>query len=73
MITHVFAGTPVADLDLALDWYRRLTGRAPDLIPNDHEAAWSLNGTGWVYIVLDAGRAGSGLITLLVDDLESFI
>jgi hypothetical protein len=29
-----------------------------------------LTGGGWVYIVGDAGRAGSSLLTLLVDDLE---
>jgi glyoxylase I family protein len=73
VITHVFAGIPVADVDAALDWYGRLTGRVPDLVPNETEAAWSLSGTGWIYIVVDADHTGSGLITLLVDDLDSLV
>ncbi|HEY4429287.1 MAG TPA: hypothetical protein VGN08_13885 [Solirubrobacteraceae bacterium] len=36
MITHLFAGISVADRDAAAAWYERLTGRPPDLIPNDH-------------------------------------
>jgi hypothetical protein len=36
-VTYVFAGIPVADRDAAVDWYKRLVGRPPDLIPNDDE------------------------------------
>jgi hypothetical protein len=34
MITQVFSGIPVADLDVAARWYERLWGRPPDLEPN---------------------------------------
>jgi predicted enzyme related to lactoylglutathione lyase len=70
---HVFAGIPVADRDAALGWYERLMDRPPDLIPNDHEAAWRLTESGWVYIFASAERTGSALNTLLVDDLDSFL
>lgn len=50
-----------------------LIGRQPDLIPNDNEAAWRLTDTGWLYVIVDADRAGSGLNTLLVDDLDGFL
>jgi predicted enzyme related to lactoylglutathione lyase len=70
---HIFAGIPVSDRDALASWYEQLTGRPPDLIPNDQEAAWQLTETGWVYIVADARRAGSALHTLLVDDLDAFL
>lgn len=72
-VTHVFAGIPVAHRDAAAGWYERLIGRPPDLVPNDDEAAWRLTETGWIYIVVDAGRTGSALSTLLVDDLDAFL
>jgi hypothetical protein len=73
MVTHVFAGIPVADRDAASGWYERFAGRPPDLIPNEDEAAWQLNETGWIYLIADVGRAGSALHTLLVDDLDAFL
>jgi predicted enzyme related to lactoylglutathione lyase len=73
MITHVFAGIPVTDRDGAAGWYERLVGRPADLIPNEDEAAWQMNETGWIYVIADAGRAGSALHTLLVDDLDAFL
>jgi catechol 2,3-dioxygenase-like lactoylglutathione lyase family enzyme len=72
-LTHVFAGIPVADLDVAVDWYERLAGRRADLIPNEREAAWQLTETGWVYVIIDPPRAGTALNTLLVDDLGGFM
>lgn len=70
---HLFASIPVADRDDAAGWYERLIGRPPDLVPNDQEAAWRLTETGWIYIIVDAERAGSALHTLLVDDLDAFL
>jgi len=70
---HVFTGIPVANRGAAMDWYERLFARPPDLIPNDDEAAWQLTPTSWIYIVADFDRAGSGLNTLLVDDLDRFV
>lgn len=73
VVTYVFVGIPVIDRDAAVAWYERLIGRAPDLIPNDDEAAWDLSTTGWIYVLVDAERAGSALNTLLVDDLDGFL
>jgi catechol 2,3-dioxygenase-like lactoylglutathione lyase family enzyme len=72
-LTHVFAGVPVRDREDAVRWYTQLVGRPPDLSPNDEEAAWRLTDSGWLYVVVDAERAGSGLHTLLVDDLDAFV
>jgi predicted enzyme related to lactoylglutathione lyase len=68
---HVFAGIGVRDLEAALDWWERLVGRPPDLIPNDNEAAWQLREGGWIYLIGDPGRAGKALVTVLVDDLDA--
>jgi hypothetical protein len=73
MITHVFAGIPVADRDAAMAWYERLTGRPPDLIPNEDEAGWRMNEGAWIYVLADPDRAGSALNTMLVDDLDAFL
>lgn len=72
-VTHLFASIPVRDRDAAVGWYTRLTGHPPELRPNDEEAAWRLTDTGWLYVIVDAERAGTALHTLLVDDLDAFI
>ncbi len=72
-ITEFFAGIPVADFESALAWYERLWGRAPDFIPEPGEAVWQISEHAWVYVVTDVNRAGNGLITLLVDDLDTQI
>jgi predicted enzyme related to lactoylglutathione lyase len=73
MVTEVFAGLPVDDFDTALAWYRLFVNRAPDMTPKAGEAVWRLAGTGWICVVADEARAGSGLVTLLVDDLEHHV
>jgi catechol 2,3-dioxygenase-like lactoylglutathione lyase family enzyme len=68
---HVFAGIPVADLQAGLDWWERLLHRAPDMRPNEDEAVWHLTESSSVYVVRDGERAGNGLLTLFVDDLDA--
>ncbi len=72
-IAHLFASIPVAGRDAAVAWYERFAGRPPDLIPNDDEAAWRLTEAAWIYVVVDAARAGSALHTVLVDDIDGFL
>lgn len=69
-VTHVFAGIPTADYAVALPWYERFLGRAPDRFPRAGEAVWQLAERGLVYLVEDHARAGSALLTLIVEDLE---
>jgi hypothetical protein len=63
----------VRDRDAAGEWYERLLGRPPELIPNPQEAAWRLTDSGWIYIVVDPSRAGATVHTLLVSDLDAFL
>jgi hypothetical protein len=56
-----------------VDWYERFLGRPPDMAPNEKERTWQLTDDGWIYVVGGAHRAGRGLTTLLVYDLDSRI
>jgi catechol 2,3-dioxygenase-like lactoylglutathione lyase family enzyme len=69
-ITECFAGIAVTEIGPARAWYERLLGRAADMLPHEKEATWRLADSGWVYVVADPSRAGNGLLTLLVDDLD---
>jgi predicted enzyme related to lactoylglutathione lyase len=69
----LFAGIPVGELAPARDWYERFLGSPPDMAPNDSERAWRLTDDAWVYVVEDRERAGNGLVTLMVDDLDERI
>jgi predicted enzyme related to lactoylglutathione lyase len=72
-IDHLFANIPVRDREAAGEWYERLFGRPPDLLPNAREAAWQLTDTGWIVIEADPPRAGTALHTLLVADLDALL
>jgi predicted enzyme related to lactoylglutathione lyase len=71
VISYTFAGVVVADRDASAAWYERLLGRPATFLPNDAEAVWQLTPTSSVYIVAGAGRAGGGVVTLIVDDLAA--
>jgi len=70
-ITELFAGIPVADYASMLAWYERLLGTPPEFFPHEREAVWRITVHGWIYVVDDAERAGRGLLTFLVDDLDA--
>jgi catechol 2,3-dioxygenase-like lactoylglutathione lyase family enzyme len=70
-VTYTFAGLPVTDYASAYDWYVGLLGRPADVFPHDKEAVWRLTASGAVYVVQDPNRAGSGLLTVAVTDLDT--
>jgi predicted enzyme related to lactoylglutathione lyase len=67
---YLFAGIAVADLGAEIDWFSRLFGRPPDILPNKDEAMWSVTGSGSVYLVRRPARAGRAHVTLAVADLD---
>jgi hypothetical protein len=71
-VTELFAGVPVRDRDAAFGWYELLLDGPPDFRPHDDEAVWRVGG-GWIYVVVDADRAGRALVTVLVDDLDGHL
>ncbi len=72
-VTHLFAGIPVTDYHLAVTWYERLLGKAPDVFPKQNEALWRVADTGSIYVVEDPARTGKALVTLAVDHLEDYL
>jgi predicted enzyme related to lactoylglutathione lyase len=72
-ITTVFAGVAVADFDAALAWYERLLGRPADQRPMEGLAQWSVTREGGIQVVHDAGRAGTAMVTLTVDDVDGSV
>jgi catechol 2,3-dioxygenase-like lactoylglutathione lyase family enzyme len=70
-IEYVFAGLAVTHVDAAINWYERLIGRPPDMLPNEREAVWRVTETASVYVVADEDRAGGSTVTMFVDDLDA--
>jgi catechol 2,3-dioxygenase-like lactoylglutathione lyase family enzyme len=70
MSLHLFAGLRVRDLDVARPWYERLLGE-PTFFPHATEAVWTLAEDRSVYVVEHADGAGSSVVTIFVDDLDS--
>jgi catechol 2,3-dioxygenase-like lactoylglutathione lyase family enzyme len=67
---YLFAGIAVADLAAEVEWFSRLFGRPPDILPNEDEAMWGATHSGSVDLVRRPGRTGHGHLTLAVDDLD---
>ncbi len=68
-----FAGVPVKNYQASCTWYERLLGRAPDMLPNEIEAAWKFTDTAWMYVIVDSDRAGKALLTLIIDNLDQHV
>lgn len=66
-----FIAVPVSALAIALEFFERLFGRAPDIVPNDEEVMWRLTDSAWLYVLADAAHAGHATATLSVSDLDA--
>ena len=73
MSPDLFAGMPVADYARAVGWYERLLGSPPSFLAHETEAVWEVADHRFVYVVEDPERAGNGLVTLFVEDLEAVL
>jgi catechol 2,3-dioxygenase-like lactoylglutathione lyase family enzyme len=71
-VTHLFAGIPTADFAVAVAWYERFFGAPADRFPHETEAVWQVVENALVYVVLNEELAGSGLLTLIVDDIATW-
>ena len=70
MVVALFSGLRVSDLVAARSWYEQLLGE-PAFMPTDTEVVWTLAEDRSVYVELDAARAGGGLVTVWVDELDA--
>ncbi len=66
-----FTGIPVSALAAARDFFERLLGRPADVEVTADEVMWRLAESAWLYVVVDAARAGNGLAALSVGDLDA--
>ena len=69
--TDLFAGVRVRQMAEACAWYERLLGGEPAFSPNDVEAVWAVGEHRWLYLLEDAAKAGSALVTIMVPDLDA--
>ena len=72
MITHLYAGVPVSDLDAGIDWYTRFFGRPPDMRAGE-EMLWEIDEHAWLFIEPNAAQAGAGRITFAVAELDTLL
>jgi catechol 2,3-dioxygenase-like lactoylglutathione lyase family enzyme len=70
---YLFAGIAVADLAAEVEWFSRLFGRPPDILPNEDEAMWGATRSASVYLVRRPDRAGHGHLTLAVERLDLWL
>jgi len=69
----LFAGIPVTDYAVALDWYARLLGSPPSFFPNEREAVWELGEHRHVFIERRPEHAGHARLLVFVDDLDAHV
>jgi catechol 2,3-dioxygenase-like lactoylglutathione lyase family enzyme len=69
-ITHLYAGVPVSDLGIGVEWYTRFFGRAPDRRVGQ-EMLWEVDEHAWLFIEPNVAHAGTGRITLAVSGLDT--
>lgn len=70
---HLFAGLAVSDFERAVAWVERLLGAPATFEAHATDWVWTLAENRSVYVVLRPERAGSGMVTVFVDDIEAFV
>ena len=70
MSLDLFAGLPVREFAEGRKFYERLLGE-PTFFAHATEAVWTLAEGRSLYVVEDAERAGNGMATIFVADLDA--
>lgn len=70
-IEVAFSGVPVTELAVGKDFFERLFGGPPDIPVNENEVMWRVADSAWLYVVVDAVRAGHALVAVSVPDLDA--
>lgn len=73
MTVDLFAGVAVREIGAASAWYERFLGGEPAFLPNEVEAVWEVGEHQFVYIEESVERAGHGLLTVFVGDLDAVV
>ncbi|MBX5228667.1 VOC family protein [Rhizobium sp. NLR9b] len=69
-VQSIFASATVSNFDEALIWYEKLMGRPADSKPIAGMAQWRNMGGAGLQVWKDDKRAGNGIITIVVRELE---
>lgn len=70
-VQHVLAVIPSSEMDRARSWWTQVLGRQPDHVPMPSDLEWMFPGGGGLQVVDDAEHAGSGTVTLGVEDVDA--
>ena len=70
-VQSIFASATVSNFDEALVWYEKLMGRPADDKPIPGMAQWRKMGGAGLQVWKDDKRAGNGMITIVVPELEA--
>ena len=73
MEVDLFAGVAVSDLPRAANWFDRFFGEVESFEPNDTERVWTIAEHRYLYVELQPEHAGHAMITLFVDDFDTFV
>ena len=73
MAAELFAGVGVTDFDRAVAWFEGLLGKPAAFEATDTEYVWAVADQGWIYVELRPERAGHAMVTVFLDDLDSFV
>jgi len=70
-IEKVYAQLSCRDLERSVAWFERLFDRRPDARPMDGLAEWHHEDKAGLQVFENASSAGSGTLTLIVNDLRN--
>ena len=70
---ELFAGRAVSDYHRAVSWFERMLGTQATFEATDTECVWTLAEHRSIYVELRPERAGRGMFTVFVDDLDGFV
>lgn len=70
-IQQIFAVACVSDMDRSAAWYAALLGREADDRPMDGLAQWRFGAGAGLQLVLDPGKAGCSLVTIITPSLAA--
>jgi catechol 2,3-dioxygenase-like lactoylglutathione lyase family enzyme len=73
MATDLFAGVGVTDFDRAVTWFESLLGEPAAFVATETEFVWTVAEHGWIYVELRPERAGQAMLTVFLEDLDSFV
>lgn len=70
-VTNVLAQVTTADFEAASRWCEALAGRPADEVSMAGTASWQLTPNGGIQLFADADHAGTGRVTIAVDDVDA--